>query len=518
MNLTPHTPSDTAVPATVRLPSAGPVVIALATYRRPADLARCLDSLVAEISRFHTRLRTGGEHLEVGIVVVDNDPEGSGRDVASTHGDVVRYLVEPTPGISAARNRALDAAAAARTLIFVDDDEEVTPGWLTNLFDAYCRWRPAAVAGRVVSEFGAPLDPWIEAGGFFRRRTLATGSAITTAATNNLLLDLDSVRRLGLRFDDSYGLTGGGDTDFTRRLVQQGAAMIWSDDAVVIDHVPAERSTREWVCRRARRTGNSEVVVALRLAVGPGARAAVRARAAARGLGRVTAGSAGRGVGRLTGSVGLHARSTKAVCRGRGMLAGASGRSVAEYTRSAERPVLRVLTSFPRPGARTNPYIRQLAGALDATDGISVMPFSWRGAVLGHYDVVHLHWPEILLRGGPSVKGKLRRALVMVLIARWALGRVGVVRTVHNHVPHEVQGRTNAALLRRLDAVVDVRVTLNAVDGVSGDDTSIPHGHYVDWYADTAKRSAVAGRIVFAGLVRQYKNVGELMEALADVP
>src|SRR3954471_12872950 len=153
-----------------RVPSAQ-VVIAVATFRRPADIARCLRSLFVEVAKY----RADAPGRPVRIVVVDNDADASGRDAVrgttAAHADdvPVAYLVEPTPGISAARNRALREADDAELLIFIDDDEEVVPGWLGHLLDTFDRWQPAAVAGRVVSAFSTPLDPWLEQGGFFRR-------------------------------------------------------------------------------------------------------------------------------------------------------------------------------------------------------------------------------------------------------------------------------------------------------------------------------------------------------------
>ena len=77
------------------------------------------------------------------------------------------------------------------------------------------------------------------------------------AATNNLLLDLGRIRALGLEFDERFGLSGGSDTLFTRPLVARGGRMVWCDEAMVVDNVPAGRLTRDWVLRRALRSGNS---------------------------------------------------------------------------------------------------------------------------------------------------------------------------------------------------------------------------------------------------------------------
>ena len=62
--------------------------------------------------------------------------------------------------------------------------------------------------------FLGPLDPWIAAGAFFDNKHKVSGTVMPAAATNNLLLDLAVVRRHGLRFDNRFGLIGGGDERF----------------------------------------------------------------------------------------------------------------------------------------------------------------------------------------------------------------------------------------------------------------------------------------------------------------
>jgi Glycosyl transferase family 2. len=103
----------------------------------------------------------------------------------------VHYVIEPAPGISAARNRALSESGGDDLLAFIDDDEQPQDGWLVALVRTWqSSDNPALVAGLAVSESDGDLDPWVAAGEFFRRRRLATGSPITTAATDTDPLEL----------------------------------------------------------------------------------------------------------------------------------------------------------------------------------------------------------------------------------------------------------------------------------------------------------------------------------------
>jgi glycosyltransferase involved in cell wall biosynthesis len=177
-----------------------------------------------------------------------------------------------------------------------------------------------------------------------------------------------------------------------------------------------------------------------------------------------------------------------------------------------------VLASFPPPGPRTNPYIAQLANALRQTPGVRLSCFSWRRALVGRYDVVHLHWPEILVDGASRPKRLVRQALTAALVARWWLARTAVVRTVHNRAPHERRPPVQRALLRAIDAGTTSRIALNPVDAEADGVQLIPHGHYVDWFAGAAPVAAEAGRVAFAGLIRRYKNVPVLVGAFAALP
>lgn len=304
------------------------MTIAVLTYRRPADLAELLPQLGAQVDR------TG---LDVEILVVDNDPAGSGRSgcvgSADPGASAVRYVLERRPGIAAARNRALRETSDRDVLIFIDDDERPSPQWLESLLGTFGRTAGVGVVGSIVCSFGEPLDPWIEAGGFFRRRRLPTGTELTIAASSNLLLDLHEVRRSGVRFDDRFGLSGGSDTLFTRQLTAAGGRLVWCDEAEVTDVVPADRATRGWVLRRRLRSGNSDSRIELAMAGSVAARLRVRIVLAGRGIARITGGVARIALGLLTRSVRHQAAGAGILARGLGIAGGAVGYTYVEYRR-----------------------------------------------------------------------------------------------------------------------------------------------------------------------------------------
>ncbi|MGW6131948.1 glycosyltransferase family 2 protein [Cellulomonas sp. NPDC055163] len=301
------------------------VTVAVLTYLRPDDLRAVLPTLVAQAAELGPRAR---------VVVVDNDPAAGGRDVVE---EVVgaRYVHEPQPGIAHGRNRALDEAAGDDLLVFIDDDERPSEGWLRRLVEQYLVDRPLAVVGPVVSEYVVQPDPWVRAGRFFDRRRLPTGTAVTLAATNNLLLDMRQVAASGLRFDARFGLTGGSDSLFTRQAAARGLRMVWCDEAVVTDVVPPSRVTRAWVLQRAYRAGNTWTRVSLVVAGSPAARLRTRVSLLALGGVRVAVGATRTALGLVTRSAAQKARGRRTLARGAGVLSGLAGSVYTEYARPA---------------------------------------------------------------------------------------------------------------------------------------------------------------------------------------
>jgi len=248
---------------------------------------------------------------------------------------LVRYVHEPAAGIAHARNRALAETDDDDLLIFIDDDERPLDGWLAAMLDAYARHRPAAVTGPLYPDYENDPDPWLVAGGFFVRREFPDGHRVPAAGSGNLLLDLTQVRRLGLRFDERFGLTGGSDTLFTRQLIARGGVVVFAPRAGVIDKVPATRMTRRWTLRRQYRVGTTWSRTAVELAQPGPRRLLTRVQLTAGGGARVGVGAIRHAFGRATGSLTHQARGSRTLRRGLGMAAGAWGGTITEYQRPA---------------------------------------------------------------------------------------------------------------------------------------------------------------------------------------
>ena len=328
------------------------LTVAVLTYLRNAYLAELLPALVEQAESAAGRARTR-------ILVVDNDPAGGAEQTARAAARAARaarsggaepdgaepeivYVHEPEPGIVAGRNRALDESGRERLLVFIDDDELPRPGWLAALLDARERHGCAAVTGPTPPVFETAPDPWVAACGAFDSWEAADGARVRSADTGNLLLDLGRVRALDLRFDPRYGLTGGEDSLFTRRLTLAGEEIRFAAGAVVDKRVPARRARRDWVLRRARRSGSTWARV--RIDTADRARTALRLGYAAKGLARAGREGALALLARAGGDVASRAVHEVGARGGLGMVVGALGGSVAEYGRKDE-------PSAPRRGA-----------------------------------------------------------------------------------------------------------------------------------------------------------------------
>ena len=178
-----------------------------------------------------------------------------------------------------------------------------------------------------------------------------------------------------------------------------------------------------------------------------------------------------------------------------------------------------VLQSVPRPRPTTNPYLVMLIDSLREA-GAEVITFSWRAALLGRYDVFHVHWPENLLRGNSPLRTAGRQLATLALLGRLRLRGTPIVRTLHNVQRHETTDRREAWLLRLFDRWTNYGIAISArTDPPTGLPTTvILHGHYRDWFGRLPQSAPVPGRLAYFGLIRPYKGVEDLIAAFRGLP
>lgn len=232
-------------------PSTPEVSVCICTYKRPELLLQLLESLAKQTL----------SPAEFEVIVVDNDKLASAKQtimlaIQRYPALVVRYEIEPTPGISHARNKTV-ALAAGELLAFIDDDEWAVGNWLSDLLECMENLKADAVLGPVIPQYPEGTRPWVIRSRFFERPRFATGTLIGSDAcrTGNALVKARWVKsRQPVPFDERLALSGGEDHDFFKWLESQEGKFIWCDTAEVNEAVPLSRQTLSFILERCFRT------------------------------------------------------------------------------------------------------------------------------------------------------------------------------------------------------------------------------------------------------------------------
>jgi len=184
----------------------------------------------------------------VEILVVDNGSERDVRAAVERH-PTARFLVEPTPGSYAARNRGLECASGA-ALAFTDADCIPAPDWLRNGVRRLTQGDSPGLVGGRVDVFARNPDAPTAAELFEIVAALPQRTFIERwrfAATANLFTTRRTMDAVG-PFSES--LKSGGDFEWGNRVHAAGLSLVYADDAVVAH--PA-RDTIAALEARARR-------------------------------------------------------------------------------------------------------------------------------------------------------------------------------------------------------------------------------------------------------------------------
>jgi GT2 family glycosyltransferase len=190
------------------------------------------------------------------IVVVDNAPSSEATEkaiMAEFAGDPrVRYLREPRPGLSRARNCGV-AAAAGEIVAFTDDDVRVDPCWLDGIVRGFGQADDVACVTGLVAT--AEIDNAVQL--YFHQRSAwgsALGQRIFDLTDNrddsplypysagiygtgaNFAMTKSALKELG-PFDEALGAGspcgGGEDLDVFMRVILAGHRLAYEPSAVV---------------------------------------------------------------------------------------------------------------------------------------------------------------------------------------------------------------------------------------------------------------------------------------------
>ncbi len=182
----------------------------------------------------------------------------------------------------------------------------------------------------------------------------------------------------------------------------------------------------------------------------------------------------------------------------------------------------RVFMVLPGLTPAMNPYIHTLVAGLRAEGAEIRFLQGWRAAPpLDAIDVIHVHWPEFLVRGPIGPVLSLRRLAATLRYLSQARRRgVPVVWTQHNPRPHESAGRLERWYLRWFERRVDIRIYLNESsenDARAG--VVVLHHDYASWYERYLPRPAARARRLLScfGILRPYKGFENAITAFREV-
>jgi GT2 family glycosyltransferase len=231
--------------------------VIVCTYDRYDVLPNAIDSLLRQ------QLEAGS--LEV--IVVDNSPdqENAARfraRFAQTPG--VTYLLEPTPGLSHARNIGT-AHARAGLIAFIDDDAIAAPDWAAHMLCAFETFaeRAGVVGGRVLPHWIGARPPWLgdDLLGYLsildwgeRTRPLRPHEWLVGC---NIAFDKQVLSSVG-GFSRALGRIGAGlallsseEVEVTEKIHRAGRVPVYCPEALVHHVIDPSRLTRTWFRRRS---------------------------------------------------------------------------------------------------------------------------------------------------------------------------------------------------------------------------------------------------------------------------
>lgn len=240
------------------------ISVVISTRNRQESLRRVLDSATL----LHQPDDLGWE-----LIVVDNGSSDESAAVARSFEDrlPIRVILEPTAGLSYARNRGV-AAANGKYIVWTDDDVTLDPAWLGAYHSAFKRYPEAVVFGGAVTPvLQGPSPAWILTNRLKLRYLLAerqlsgADTPIIVSAGEFPIGANFAVRAEEQRqhlYDVELGASPafnrlGEEEQVLRRILSTGATGWWLPGSRVNHHIPLERQTLAYVEKYARAGGET---------------------------------------------------------------------------------------------------------------------------------------------------------------------------------------------------------------------------------------------------------------------
>jgi GT2 family glycosyltransferase len=237
------------------------VTVAICTRNRAELLSSAIESVLDQLRPANAEL-----------LIVDNGSSDGTRELVDTfvrRRKDVFYLFEGVPGLSRARNAALERSKAG-VVAYLDDDAVADPGWLEGVRGAFADPHVDAAGGPVRLGFTEVAPPWL----VVPSHAASMLGALDFGAHErdlqppqgpygcNMAVRTESALRVGA-FDPRLGhnatsLGAAEETELFMRLHKAGGRIRWTPDMGITHVVPATRTTLRYLLRRGFVVGRGQ--------------------------------------------------------------------------------------------------------------------------------------------------------------------------------------------------------------------------------------------------------------------
>ena len=231
------------------------------TYSNASLLRRTLDSLIKQTL----------PPREYEIVVVDNNSTDNTREVVREFEErashQIKYVLETTQGLSAARNTGIKQSSGP-IISFIDDDAEADPGWLAAVVKAFNQHPEAwGVGGNTFAIWDAERPAWLTDDFLGNLSIQDRGPNKLKLIPGQTLLGTNCSFRREVFAEIGYfptdlgrvgkSLLAGEEAELCLRIHLRGKSMYHVPDVIVYHHVTPERMTRSYFRKRCYLSGLS---------------------------------------------------------------------------------------------------------------------------------------------------------------------------------------------------------------------------------------------------------------------